>query len=124
MEKESYIKKLVGKVVSKIEMGSSTTYAIGLENNNPNFERSEIELSISFEDYFLNIYNPITIFPSEKELLDFVGLKVIFANENNMECELIFDSGFKIVIDLNPNVFYGPEAMSLVGPSNFIAVWN
>jgi hypothetical protein len=120
----SYLGKLVGKTVTHTEMGTSTTYAIGRTHDNPDFAKTEIELSIFFEDYYLNIYNSVTLFPSDKELLDFIGLKVIAISDAKKEAELVFDNGSKIVIDLTYEEFYGPEAMTLSGPDNFLAIWN
>jgi hypothetical protein len=120
----SYLEKLIQKTVTSSNMGTSTTYGINFPKNDPNFSRTEIELTIIFEDYALNIYNPLTILPSDKELLDFIGLKLIVARETKDEAELIFDNGYKIIIDLRDDAYFGPEAMSLVGPGNFLAVWN
>lgn len=124
MEKESYLKKLIGKTVTGSEIGTSTTYAIGKSQEDPDFERAEIEISIFFDNYFLNIQNPITITPSDKEPLDFVGLKVIATSETREEGELVFDNGYKIIIDLREEAYNGPEAMNLTGPNNFFVVWR
>jgi hypothetical protein len=120
----SYIERLIGKFVTDTKMGTSTTYPIGENSDDLDFKNIEIELVIFFEDYYLNIYNPITIIPSEKELLDFIGLKVIAISETKKEMELVFDNGYKILIDLRNEVYNGPEAMCLSGPNNFCVVWD
>jgi hypothetical protein len=120
----SHLERLIGRTVRNTDMGTSTTYAIGKSQEDPDFQINEIELRLFFEDYYLNIYNPITIIPADKELLDFVGLKVIAVNETEVEAELFFDNGHKMVIDLSDEVYHGPEAMSLTGRDDFCAVWS
>ena len=120
----SHLERLIGKTVTNTGMGTSTTYSIGKSKDDPDDIRTEIELNIFFEDYYLNIYNPITIIPSEKELLDFTGLSLIATSETKDEAELIFDNSYRIIIDLRDEAYYGPEAMCLSGPDNFWAVWN
>ena len=120
----SYLERLIGKIVTNTKMGINTSYASGISQDDSHFETKEIELNMCFEDYCLSISNPITIIPSEKELLDFTGLKVIAISESKEKGELIFDNGYKVIIDLRDEVYNGPEAMALSGPDNFWVVWN
>ncbi len=125
MENEqSYLRRLLGKTFTKTEMATSTTFPIENSRDYPNDGRMEITLLIFFEDYNLEIFNPITIIPNDKELLDFIGLKVIDTGETKDEAELIFDNGYKIIVNMRNDVYYGPEAMCLNGPDNFWVVWN
>jgi len=124
MESNSYLKRLIGKTVTKTDISTSTIIGILTNKEEPSNERMIMLLQLYLEDYRLQIDNPVTIIPLDKELLDFVGLKVFDTNEKKEEAELIFDNGYKIIINMRDEVYYGPEAMSLYGPDNFCAVWN
>ncbi|HET6994903.1 MAG TPA: hypothetical protein VFI06_07965 [Chitinophagaceae bacterium] len=120
----SYLKHLVGKAVTKTQMTTSTTFALENNKTDKSDPRMEIALGIFFEDFYLEIYNPIEIIPSDKGLDDFRGLTVVVAKEDNDEAGLIFNNGYKILINMRDEAYYGPEAMYLSGPDNFFVVWN
>ena len=120
----SHLERLIGKIVTDFAIGNSITYGLKGKYGEPPSEITEIEISLFFEDHFLHIYNPISILPSDRELMDLIGLKVISTSEAQFECELIFDNGARLIIDMRDEVYNGPEAMNLVGPNNFLAIWN
>ena len=124
MEQKSYLERLIGKIVTKTDINTSTAINLGNSNDEPANVKFEISLQLFLEEYLLDIYNPITVIPSDKELPDFVGLKVVAISDTKEEGELIFDNGYKIVVNMRDEAYYGPEAMCLYGPENLIVVWN
>ena len=124
MVQKLYLEQLIGKAVTKTDITTSTTIGIRKTKDEPSNEKMEITLQLFLEDYLLNIYDPITIIPANKELLDFISLKVIAVSETKEEAELIFDNGYKVIINMREEVYFGPEAMCLYGPDDFCAVWN
>jgi hypothetical protein len=120
METEKYLNRLIGKTLTSTNLSTSTVLPI----NGNGKELYTIANSLHFEDYRLDINNPISIVPVEKELELLIGLKVIATEERKEEAEIIFDNGNKLLIDMRDEVYYDPESMVLNGPDNFCAVWN
>jgi hypothetical protein len=120
MQKQSYLNKLIGKKLTSTDINTSTAFAI----NKPNDKgRMSIVLHLIFEDYRLEIYNPIKIFP-DKKLDDMVKLRVVETLETEYQAELVFETGYKLIVDMRDEVYSDPEAMCLSGPDNFWVVWN
>jgi hypothetical protein len=124
MEKEYYLERLLGKVITKTDTGTSIVIGRNMKEDDPNRERTFAMVQLFLEDYILNIENPMTIIPSGKELPDLEGLKVIATDENDEEAELIFDNGNRLIINLREEAYEGPEAMCLYGPDDFCVVWR
>jgi hypothetical protein len=121
---ESYLKRIIGKSVTKTDINTSTTIAIRKTEEDPYDERMSISIQLYFEDYLLNIYNPIKILPADKQLEDFIGLKLISAEEKKEEVKFIFDNSYILIVNMHEDVYYDPESMTLYGPDDFCAVWN
>jgi hypothetical protein len=120
MSKQEYLNRLVGKVLTSVNVSPSTILSI-IENGKALYT---ITNTLYFEDYRLNINNPISILPVAKELDDLVHLKVVATKERKKEAEIVFDSGYKLIVDMRDEGYYDPEAMYLTGPDNFWVVWN
>jgi hypothetical protein len=121
----TYLKLLVGKIVSSAEYNTSTVAPIGtMKNSDASLIKTSISIQVYFEEYRLSIYNKIRVLPPNKEINDFIGLKVLDAFETTGEAVLIFQHGCKIIIDLRDEAYSGPEAMYLSGPDHFWFVWN
>jgi len=79
---------------------------------------------ISFGDVFLTIHNPVTIEPAEKgnnpnSLRD---LMVEDVKEYGSNLSIIMSSNVVLRINLSPEAYTGPEAMTLKTHDKFI-VW-
>jgi len=122
--KFTYLEKIIGKVVTKTEINSSTIIAMKKSKNDSSTGRMTLSLQLFLEDYLLTIYNPITIIPQDKELRNFIGLRIVSTEETGEEAKLIFDNEFKIIVNMRDDVYFDPEAMTLSGPNNFCVVWN
>ena len=120
MYKQKYLNRLVGKILTSINISTSTVLPI----NGNGKELYTIANALCFEDYQLNINNPISILPLNKELKDLVHLKVVATDERKEQAEIIFEGGYKILVDMRDEAYYDPEAMYLTGPDNFWVVWN
>ena len=64
---KSHLEKLVGKTLLNTNIGTSTVVGIKIRNETQSNEKMSISIQLHFEDYFLNIYNPIEIIPSGKD---------------------------------------------------------
>lgn len=120
MSDEKYLNRLTGKRLTSFDISTSTVLPI----NGNGKEVYTIANALYFEDYQLNINNPISITPSDKELQDLVDQKVMATDERKDEAEIVFANGTKILVDMRDEVYYDPEAMYLIGPNNFWVVWN
>lgn len=123
-KKQSYLERLVGKHLNRTGINTSTVAPIGVNEKDPTNVRMTITIQFYFEDYVLNVYNPITIVPENTQLNDFIGLSVIYVSETTEEAKLFFDNDAVLVVNLRDEAYYDPEAMTLYGPDNFCAVWN
>jgi hypothetical protein len=122
---DTYLELLVGRAVTGAEYNTSTVAPIDIiKNGDASFIKTSISIVVYFEEYRLSIYNNIRIWPPNKEINDFVGLKVLEAFETKEEAVLKFQHDCKVVIDLRDEAYSGPEAMYLSGPDNFWVVWN
>lgn len=117
---EKYLNRLIGKRLLSTRISTSTVLPI----NGNGKELYTIANSLHFEDYRLDINNPITFIPADKDLESLIGLKVIGTDERKEEAEIIFDNGFKLIVNMRDEVYYDPESMVLNGPNSFCAVWN
>lgn len=88
-----------------------------MKKNNSSLIRTSISNQICFEDYRLNIYNTINIFPSDKAIIDFIGLKVLDTYETKEEAALIFQNNYKVLVNLRDEAYSDPDAMYLTGPN-------
>src|ERR1700740_2993845 len=120
MNNDKYLNRLIGK--SLISTSISTSTILPLNGNGK--ELYTIANSLHFEDYRLDINNPISFIPADKDLESLIGLKVIATDERKEEAEIIFNNGFKLIIDMRNEAYYDPESMVLNGPNSFCAVWN
>ena len=120
LDKQKYLNRLVGKILTSINISTSTIFPI----NGNGRELFTIANTLHFEEYQLEINNPISILPIGKELEDLVHLKVIGTDEREKEAEIVFDGGYKLLVDMRDEVYYHPEAMYLHGPDSFWVVWN
>ncbi|MDB5232366.1 MAG: hypothetical protein JWN76_3171 [Chitinophagaceae bacterium] len=111
---------MIGKRLLSTRISTSTVLPI----NGNGKELYTIANSLHFEDYRLDINNPITFIPADKDLESLIGLKVIGTDERKEEAEIIFDNGFKLIVNMRDEVYYDPESMVLNGPNSFCAVWN
>jgi hypothetical protein len=119
---DTYLELLVGRTVTGAEYNTSTVAPIDIiKNGDASFIKTSISIVVYFEEYRLSIYNNIRIWPPNKEINDFVGLKVLEAFETKEEAVLKFQHDCKVVIDLGDEAYSGPEAMYLSGPDNFWA---
>jgi hypothetical protein len=123
MDEKSYLKQLLGKLVTATDTGTSIIIGINMKEGDPDRERTFAMVQLFIEDYILNIENPTTIYPLGKELDDLEGLKIIAVEETKEEAELIFDNGSRLIVNLRDEAYEGPEAMSLRGPNNFFVSW-
>ncbi|MCW3117918.1 MAG: hypothetical protein JWM28_2000 [Chitinophagaceae bacterium] len=121
---KSYLDRIIGKSVTKTDINTSTIIAIREIEADPVDERMSISIQLYFEDYLLNIYNPIKILPADKQLEDFIGLKLISAEEKKEEIKLVFNNNYSLIVNMREDVYFDPESMTLYGPNNFCAVWN
>jgi hypothetical protein len=124
MSNEKYLSQLIGKSLASTAIDTSTIFGINQSNEDSPNGQLIISNILYFESYSLHIYNPISISPSDKELEDLVGHKVIATDERAKEAELAFDNGYMLLINMQDEVYYGPESMCLYGPNNFLVVWN
>jgi hypothetical protein len=115
---------LLNKIITKVNLDTSTTFAINADKNASNFSKMELVVQIHFEDFLLNVYNPIKISPSYAELKDLIGHRVMKTYESKDKAEIIFESNYKLKINMREEAYFGPEAMCLYGPNNFCAVWS
>lgn len=120
MSNENYLNRLVGRFLKSANLTTSTVLPVNGEGK----ELYTIANSLYFDEYRLDINNPISIVPSDKSLGSMTGAKVISTDERKEEAEILFDNGYKILIDMRDEVYYDPESMVLNGPDNFCAVWN
>jgi len=120
MSNEKYLNRLVSKILTSTNVSTNTVLPI----NGNGKELFTVANLLHFGDYRLNINNPISIIPSDKKLESLIGLKVIATNEGEEEAEIVFDNGYKLLVDMRDEVYYDPEAMYLSGPDNFWVVWN
>ncbi|MGH7034690.1 MAG: hypothetical protein ACREFL_13240 [Stellaceae bacterium] len=72
----------------------------------------------------LSIYNDTSIMPASKELDDLVGQIVVAVSENSDSIEIRFLNATKLIIDLRPDAFRGPEALQLQFPGEPAIVWK
>lgn len=124
MKSIDYLQYLVGEIVINTTLTTSTIIARKANNDEPDNIQLELTWQLYINNYILNIYNPISIKPDEKEFDDLKGLRIIAANENKERVELVFDNGCKLQVDLRDESYTGPEAMCLYGPDDLCVVWN
>ncbi len=120
----SYLEKLLGKVLVRTQISTTTTVGITIKKEDLLQQQFSLIYKLYFDDYLLIINNPISIIPSNISINDLVNNKIIIVNETKDEAELVFENGSKLVVNLREEAFYDPEAMSLMGPNNFCVVWN
>lgn len=121
---ESFLKRLIGKKVSEIHIGTSTVIALNNEVESRIDDRMSIMFQICFDDYRLDIYNSFKIVPEVNDLNDLKGLIVTDALELKEEAKIIFENNSELIVDMRDEAYYDPEAMCLHGPNNFWNVWN
>jgi len=116
------LRKLIGKKVVKISYINTATTSIDKKEG----IMVESPISIVFEDYTLNIYNPFTIKGTDTDasLRIIENLTVIDCQEQPTEVTIELETNIELAIDLKDESFQGPEALSLYGPNNLIIVWN
>ena len=124
MGKEKYLNRLIGKKLMSVSISTNTIVAINGKNEKKNSDKFTLSNVLNFDDYNLHIYNPITIEPSNKELNDLIGDIVVNTDERENDAEILFDSGCKLLVNMQAEAYYDPEAMSLYGPNSFFVVWN
>lgn len=110
--------------MTSTSIGTSTIFPINGNTDDGTGVKFTIDNILYFEDFQLNINNPISLTPLDKELDNLIGLKVIETDERKEEAELVFENGYRLVVNMRDEVYYGPEAMSLNGPNGFCVVWN
>lgn len=116
------LNRIVGEKIIQVETTISTTMPLSYDEH----DKIEIPVTLVFEEYILNIYNPFVItginqFSTFKILENSI---VEICNEASEYIVLEFTNKIKITIDLREKSFEGPEALSLYGPDNLIVVWN
>lgn len=124
METLSYLKKLIGKTVTKTDIKTSSVSPITKFKVETINIKTSIVIQLHLEDYLLNINNQITISPDYKEFNDLKGLKIIATDESNEEVKLTFSNGTVLYVNLRDEAYWDPEAMCLYGPDNFFIAWN
>jgi hypothetical protein len=115
------LKKIEGKEISEISGGNSITFPIGQQAKGIEEEYTQIR----FDDFTLNIYNPIHYWGMESEdSHQLLGMKV---RELKLTGTGIFfhleGSKISIEIDLKEESYTGPEAIALYGPGNICIVF-
>lgn len=116
----SYLNNIIGKTLNSSSISTSTV--IPLNQNGK--ELLTIANSLMFEDFRLDINNPVTIEPNNKSFEDLIGEYVIAIKEDSKEIELKFSNNAKLKINMRDEVYYDPEAMVLYGPNDLCVVWN
>lgn len=76
-------------------------------------ELCTIANTLYFQDYQLDVYNPISIFPTGKQLNELIRQKVVATDERQEEAEIIFDDGYKMLVYMRNEAYYGPEAIDV-----------
>ena len=123
-KEEAYLKRLIGKLFVSAEINTNTIVAINEVVENGKSEILTLSNTLFFEDYRLNVYNPISVIPADKIVGDLIGCKVTLTDERLNEAEIQFDNGYKLIINMRDEVYFDPEARCLYGPNNFWVVWN
>lgn len=125
-ESKSYLKCLVNQAINEVDIGINTVISLKEKKEDKSEQRMSVFTQISFDAYKLDIYNKAQIFGGlNLSAKDLVGLKVIDANETDESAELVFENGYKFIIDLgSEGNGSDPEAMCLQGPNNLIVVWD
>ncbi|KAA5536450.1 hypothetical protein F0919_01935 [Taibaiella lutea] len=123
MELQTYLQRLIGKTVTNTVITTSTVIARKIDKDDPDNIKTELTFQLYIDDYTLNIYNPITILPSEKDFADVKGLKIVAVEESDEKAELIFDNSYNLIVDMRDEAYDGPEALYLTGPNHFWVAW-
>jgi hypothetical protein len=83
------------------------------------------QLTLFFSaDILLSIYNLYFFHPSPCSIESLLTKRVDNVIETSEFVEIIFDNGFKMIIDLREEAFSGPEAMLLRVKKDELIVWQ
>jgi hypothetical protein len=116
----NYLNNIIGKVLTSANISTNTV--IPLNQNGK--ELLTIANSLVFEEFRLDINNPITLEPNNVLLEELVGAHILAVNENSEEIKLEFSNQVKLRINMRDEAYYDPEAMVLYGPNDLCVVWN
>ena len=125
-ENKCYLKYLIGQVVKDIDVDINTVISLKEKSEYHSVQTMSVYTQIYFDEYRLDVYNKTLIIGGMNiHAKDLIGSKVIETNETNESAEVIFDTGYRFMIDLTDEAYSSdPEAMCLHGPNNLIVVWD
>jgi len=115
----SQLQQLIGKRLKGLVHDISRT--IPIQSSQKVNEDIDLHLQMLFDEYTINIYNRHSF--DESNLEDFKNQ--VLSNVDETDSEVIFHFGSKSIrVDMTDQGYTGPEALSLYGPNNLIAVWS
>lgn len=118
---KSILEILEGKTVATVTDEVSSLFSQVTES-----QSIEVPIQLTFDDYILNIYNPLTVQVNgnTSNVASLRGLVVERIIESKDSINLKFSEGYTLIIDIRANQYNGPEALTLQGPHNLYVVWD